>query len=153
METTPKHDKRIAEMIFAEIYPLYLNKIVRKGRTEEELIEVIEWLTGFDKQSLENLRAEKVTYKTFFDRAELNPKAESIRGVVCGYRIENIQTPLTKKARYLDKIVDELAKGRTLDKIKRLWVYIYPLSNPTAQEAINSMKEYRLLKTMKSPLR
>lgn len=120
METTPKHDKRIAEMIFAEIYPLYLNKIVRKGRREEELIEVIEWLTGFDKQSLESLRDEKVTFKTFFDRAELNPKAESIRGVVCGYRIENIQTPLTKKARYLDKIVDELAKGRTLVKIKRL---------------------------------
>ncbi len=119
METTPKHDKRIAEMIFAEIYPLYLNKIKRKGRTEEELIDVIHWLTGFDKQRLTKLIAEKVTFKTFFDRAELNPKAESIRGVVCGYRIENIQTPLTKKARYLDKIVDELVKGKTLDKIKR----------------------------------
>lgn len=119
MKTTPEHDKRIAMMTFASVYPLYLAKVVGKGRTKEELHQVIRWLTGFDHKKLQALIDEKVTFETFFKRAKLNPDAHLITGVICGYRIEEIETPLTKQARYLDKLVDELAKGRKMEKILR----------------------------------
>lgn len=119
MKTTPEHDKRIAMMTFASVYPLYLAKVVGKGRTKEELHQVIRWLTGFDHKKLQDLIDEKVTFETFFKRAKLNPDAHLITGVICGYRIEEIETPLTKQARYLDKLVDELAKGRKMEKILR----------------------------------
>lgn len=119
MTTTPEHDSRIAKMIFASVYPHYLVKVEKKGRTKEELHQVIQWLTGFDEKKLQELIDEKVTFKTFFEKATLNPNAHLIKGVICGYRIEEIETPLTKKTRYLDKLVDELAKGRKMDKILR----------------------------------
>lgn len=117
--TTPEHDKRVAELTFSSVYPHYVNKVERKGRTKQELHDVIEWLTGFNEKELEALIAEKVTFYEFFERANLNPNAHLIKGVICGYRIEDITTPLTQKGRYLDKIIDELAKGRALEKIKR----------------------------------
>ena len=119
MSTTPEHDKRIAEMTFASVYPHYVTKVEKKGRTKEELHQVIEWLTGFDENKLKELVDEKVNFETFFERANLNPDASLITGVICGYRIENIETPLTKQVRYLDKLVDELAKGRKMEKILR----------------------------------
>jgi hypothetical protein len=119
MTTTPEHDTKIAKMTFASVYPHYVNKVEKKGRTKAELHQVIEWLTAFTEKDLENLIAEKVTFKTFFERASLNPNADLITGVICGYRIEDIETPLTKQTRYLDKLVDELAKGRKMEKILR----------------------------------
>ena len=119
MKTTPEHDARIAKMTFASVYPLYIAKVEKKGRTKEELHQVIEWLTGFDDKKLQELIDEKVTIETFFAVAKLNPNAHLIKGVICGYRIEEIETPLTKKGRYLDKLVDELAKGRKMEKILR----------------------------------
>lgn len=119
MNTTPEHNERFAKMTFAEVYPLYINKIERKGRNIEELNLVIEWLTGFNKTRLNELINQNVTYKKFFELAELNPKAELIKGVICGYRIEDLQNPLTKQVRYLDKLVDELAKGKAVEKILR----------------------------------
>ena len=120
MTTTPEHDERIAKMTFASVYPHYIIKVQSKGRTKEELHQVIEWLTGFDDKKLQGLIDEKVTFETFFKRAKLNPNAQRITGVICGYRIEEIKTPLTKQARYLDKLVDELAKGKKMDKILRV---------------------------------
>ncbi len=117
MKTTPEHDERIAKMTFASVYPHYVTKIEKKGRTKEELHQVIEWLTGFDENKVQELIEEKVTFETFFLNAELNPNAQLIKGVICGYRIEEIETPLTKQARYLDKLIDELAKGRKMEKI------------------------------------
>jgi len=119
MATTPEHDQRIAVMTFSSVYPHYVTKVEKKGRTKEELHEVIEWLTGFDNDKLETLIQEKATFGTFFEQANLNPNAELIKGVICGYRIEEIETPLTKQVRYLDKLVDELAKGKKMDKILR----------------------------------
>ena len=119
MKTTPEHDERIANMTFASVYPHYVTKVEKKGRTKEELHEVIAWLTGFDDQKLQELIDEKVTFKTFFSAAKLNPNAQLIKGVICGYRIEDIETPLTRQTRYLDKLVDELAKGRKMEKILR----------------------------------
>ncbi|WP_421919567.1 DUF2200 domain-containing protein [Marinifilum sp.] len=119
MTTTPEHDKRIAEMTFAAVYPHYITKVEKKGRTIDELHQVIEWLTGFDAKKLQELIEQKVSFKTFFERATLNPNAHLIKGVICGYRIEEIETPLTKQVRYLDKLVDELAKGRKMEKILR----------------------------------
>jgi hypothetical protein len=119
METTPEHDARIANMTFASVYPHYVNRIERNGRTKEELHEVIKWLTGFDDKKLQQLIDEKVTFETFYAQAKLNPNAHLIKGVICGYRIEDIETPLTKQARYLDKLIDELAKGRKMEKILR----------------------------------
>jgi hypothetical protein len=106
-------------MTFATVYPLYLTKVERKGRTKEELHQVITWLTGFDDTTLLQLMDEKVTFKTFFERAQLNPKAQLITGTICGYKIEEIENSLTKQVRYLDKLVDELAKGRKMEKILR----------------------------------
>lgn len=106
-------------MTFVSVYPHYITKVERKGRTKQELHQVIEWLTGFDSNKLQELITEKVTFETFFKRARLNPNAQYITGVICGYRIEEIDNPLTKQVRYLDKLVDELAKGRAMDKILR----------------------------------
>lgn len=119
MKETDKHNERIAKMVFASVYPHYVTKVESKGRSKEELHQVIEWLTGFNEEKLQQLMDEKVTFETFFDRAELNPNAELIKGVICGYRIEELENPLTKKARYLDKLVDELAKGKAMEKILR----------------------------------
>lgn len=119
MKTTPEHDARVANMKFSSVYPHYIDKVEKKGRTKEELHQVIEWLTGFDDKKLQELIDQKVTFETFFSKAKLNPNAHLIKGVICGYRIEEIETPLTKKGRYLDKLVDELAKGRKMEKILR----------------------------------
>ena len=119
MQPTPEHNERMAKMTLALIYPLYIAKIEKKGRTIEELNQVIEWLTGFDSLKIQELIAEKVTFETFFEKAKLNPNANLIKGVICGYRIEEIENPLTKQVRYLDKLVDELAKGKKMEKILR----------------------------------
>lgn len=111
--------QRIAKMTFASVYPMYLAKVQKKGRTEEELHQVIEWLTGFDERKLKELIDEKVTFETFFQRASLHSNAPLITGVICGYRIEEIEDPLMRQVRYLDKLVDELAKGRKMEKILR----------------------------------
>ena len=118
MNNSATHDERFAKMTFASVYPLYIAKVERKGRTKEELDQVIEWLTGFDKKKLNELIKEKVTFETFFQHASLNPNAQLITGVICGYRVEEIN-PLTQQVRYLDKLVDEIAKGRKMDKILR----------------------------------
>lgn len=119
MKTTPEHNEKIAKLIFASVYPHYVTKVETKGRTKAELHQVIEWLTGFDEKKLQELIEEKVTFKTFFERATLNPNAHLITGVICGYRIEEIENPLTKQTRYLDKLIDELAKGKAMEKILR----------------------------------
>lgn len=119
MKTTPEHDERVAKMTFASVYPHYITKIEKKNRTLDEFHQVIEWLTGFDENKLQELIVEKATFETFFQEANLNPNAHLIKGVICGYRIEEIQTPLTQQVRYLDKLVDELAKGRKMEKILR----------------------------------
>jgi hypothetical protein len=120
MKTTPEHDARIAKMTFASVYPHYITKVESKGRTKAEVHQVIQWLTSFDEKKLQALIDEKVTFETFFKRAKLNPNAKLITGVICGYRIEEIENPLTRQARYLDKLVDELAKGRKMEKILRV---------------------------------
>ena len=120
MKVTDEHNERIAKMTFATVYPLYITKVERKGRTREELNQVIKWLTGFDEKKLQELIIEKATFETFFKKAKLNPNAQMITGVICGYRIEEIENPLTKQTRYLDKLVDELAKGRKIEKILRI---------------------------------
>ncbi|HEY5745904.1 MAG TPA: DUF2200 domain-containing protein [Chryseolinea sp.] len=119
MNNSNTHHERIAKMTFASVYPLYLAKAEKKGRTKEELHKVIKWLTGFDNKKLQELIKEKVTFEVFFQRATLNPNAHLITGVICGYRVEEIENPLTQQARYLDKLVDELAKGRKMEKILR----------------------------------
>ena len=119
MSTTPEHDQRIAKLTFASVYPHYLNKVEKKGRSKKELHQVIEWLTGFDEKDLKKIIKDELTFEQFFKNATLNPNAELIKGVICGYRIEEIETPLTRQTRYLDKLVDELAKGRKMEKILR----------------------------------
>lgn len=119
MKATASHDERIATMTFASVYPHYVTKVERKGRTKEELHEVIAWLTGFDNKKLQGLIEKQVTLETFFQKAKLNPNAQLITGVICGYRVEDIENPLTQKVRYLDKLVDELAKGKKMEKILR----------------------------------
>jgi hypothetical protein len=119
MKPTPEHNERMAKMTFASVYPHYITKIEKKGRTKEELHQAITWLTGFDDKDLQKLIDEKVTFETFFKKADLNPNAHLITGVICGYRIEEIENQITKKVRYLDKLVDELAKGKKMEKILR----------------------------------
>ena len=119
MKVTPEHNARMAKMTFSSVYPHYVTKVESKNRTKEELHQVIEWLTGFDDKRLQTLIDEKVSFETFFSKAKLNPNAHLITGVICGYRIEEIENPLTKHVRYLDKLVDELAKGRKMEKILR----------------------------------
>jgi|SRR5690606_24325319 len=119
MKDTKEHNERIAKMTFASVYPHYITKVEKKGRTVEELQQVIEWLTGFDEKKLSDFIEQQVTFETFFDTATLHPNAPLITGVICGYRIEEIENPLTRKVRYLDKLVDELAKGKKMEKILR----------------------------------
>jgi hypothetical protein len=119
MKTTSEHNERIAKMTFASVYPHYLSKVEKKGRTKAELLQVINWLTGYDEIKLQELINDKVTFEKFFKKAILNPNAHLIKGVICGYRIEEIDNPLTKQVRYLDKLIDELAKGRKMEKILR----------------------------------
>ena len=119
MNDSNTHNQRIAKMTFASVYPLYLAKIEKKGRTKEELQQVIEWLTNFDNKKLQELIQDNATFETFFQRASLNPDAHLITGVICGVRVEEIEDPLTQKVRYLDKLIDELAKGRKMEKILR----------------------------------
>ena len=119
MNTSDTHNQRMATMTFASVYPLYLAKVEKKGRTKEELHQVIEWLTGFDNKKMQELIKEKATFETFFQHATLNSNAHLITGVICGYRVEEIENPLTRQVRYLDKLVDELAKGRKMEKILR----------------------------------
>lgn len=119
MKTTKDHDERMANMRFSSVYPHYVAKVEKKGRTLEELHQVISWLTGFNAKDLQRLIRNEATFEQFFAEANINPNAELITGSICGYRIEEIETPLTKQVRYLDKLVDELAKGRKMDKILR----------------------------------
>lgn len=119
MKTTDKHNEKIAKMTFASVYPHYVTKVEKKGRSKEELHQVIEWLTGFDEAELQQYIEAKVTFATFFEEARLHPNAHLIKGVICGYRIEEIDNALTQQVRYLDKVVDELAKGRKIEKIMR----------------------------------
>ena len=118
-EKKNNHDIKIAKLLFGSVYPLYLIKVEKKGRTKEELDQVITWLTSFDSKTIQSLVEEKITFEIFFKRAKLNENAHLITGVICGYRIEEIENPLTQKIRYLDKLVDELAKGRKMEKILR----------------------------------
>ena len=117
MNVTDEHNQRIAKMTFASVYPHYVTKVERKGRTKEELHEVIKWLTGYAR--LQEFIDNKATFEIFFQNAKLNPNAHLIKGLICGYRIEHIENPLTQQVRYLDKLVDELAKGRKMEKILR----------------------------------
>ncbi len=115
----PGTEERIAKMTFASIYPHYVAKVEKKGRTKKELHEVIKWLTGYGEKKLQSLIDDEVTFETFFKKCKLNPNAHLITGVICGYRVEDLENPLIQKARYLDKLVDELAKGRKMEKILR----------------------------------
>ena len=119
MKSSSSSDDRIANMSFASVYPHYIAKVEKKNRTKEELDDVICWLTGFSQTELSQLIDEKVNFKDFFQKATLHPNAAKITGVICGYRVEDIENPLTQKVRYLDKLVDELAKGKKMEKIKR----------------------------------
>lgn len=116
---TSTHDRRMSQLIFADVYPLYLNKVTKKGRTEEELLTVIGWLTGFDPHRLQSLIEQRVNLQEFFEQATLHPNAILIKGTICGCRVEEIENPLTRNVRYLDKLVDELAKGKKLSSILR----------------------------------
>lgn len=120
MNNTSNHDERIAKMTFASVYPHYLAKVEKKGRTKEELHQVIEWLTNYDEKKLQELIQKKVTFEIFFQQASINPNTQLITGIICGYRVEEIENPLTQQVRYLDKLVDELAKGRKMEKILRV---------------------------------
>lgn len=117
--TTPEHDERIAKMTFASVYPHYVAKVEKKGRTAAELHEVIRWLTGFSEAQIQRHIEAGSTFEAFFAKAKIHPSAKLITGVICGYRIEEIENPLTRKTRYLDKLVDELAKGKKMEKILR----------------------------------
>lgn len=119
MRPTDTHNERIAKMTFSSVYPHYVTKVEKKGRSKDELNEVITWLTGFDEKKIQQLIEEKVTFESFFAQAKLHPNAHLITGMICGYRIEEIDNPLTRQTRYLDKLVDELAKGRKMEKILR----------------------------------
>ena len=120
MKITREHNERIAKMTFASVYPHYVKKVESKGRTKEELHHVLQWLTGFNEKKLQELIEKKVTFEIFFRNATINPNAHLITGVICGYRVEEIENPLTQQVRYLDKVVDELAKGKKMEKILRV---------------------------------
>lgn len=119
MKNSNTHNERIARLTFASVYPMYVEKVEKKGRTKAELHQVIEWLTSFDTKRLQELIKENATFETFFQQASLNPNARLITGVICGVRVEEIENPLTQQVRYLDKLVDELAKGRKMERILR----------------------------------
>lgn len=119
MKATPEHHERVAKMTFASIYPHYVTKVEKKGRSKEELHQVIKWLTGYDEADLQRLIEEKVNFATFFEEANLNPNAHLVKGVICGYRIEELDNPTTKQCRMMDKLIEELARGRKMEKILR----------------------------------
>ncbi len=119
MKVTPEHNERVANMKFSSVYPHYVTKVEKKGRTVAELHQVMTWLTGFDEAQLQEFIGNQATFKDFFEAANLNPNAHLIKGVICGYRIEEIDNELTRQVRYLDKLIDELAKGRKMEKILR----------------------------------
>tara|TARA_Y100000590_G_scaffold60264_1_gene64148 strand:+ start:789 stop:1148 length:360 start_codon:yes stop_codon:yes gene_type:complete len=119
MKTTLKHDQRMAKMTFASVYPHYVTKIEKKNRTKDELHKVIQWLTGFNLKELKKFIEQNITFETFFEKATLKKNAHLITGMICGYRIEKIKNPITRQVRYLDKLVDELANGKKLEKILR----------------------------------
>ncbi|MBN8690760.1 MAG: DUF2200 domain-containing protein [Armatimonadetes bacterium] len=119
MQDTSHHDAKIAKLIFRSVYPHYVAKVESKGRTVAELHQVIEWLTGYDEAALQQHLNQDTTFEEFFAGANLNPNAHLITGVICGYRVELITNPLTQQARYLDKLIDELAKGKNMEKILR----------------------------------
>lgn len=114
------NDHKIFKMTFAYVYPFYIAKVERKGKTKEEVHEIIKWLTGYTENELDAILKSEITFETFFDEApKLNPNVSLIKGVICGYRVEEIEHPLMQKIRYLDKLVDELAKGKSMEKILR----------------------------------
>ena len=114
------NNERVYRMAFATVYPLYVTKVERKGRTKEELHTIIRWLTGYTEKGLQHVLDKKVDFETFFAKApKLNPNVGMITGMICGYRVEDIEDPIMQKVRYLDKLVDELAKGRAMEKILR----------------------------------
>ena len=119
MNSGNDHQERMARLTFSSVYPHYVAKVEKKGRTKEELHQVIFWLTGFDETRLQQCIQDKLSFEQFFEQATLNPKASLIKGMICGYRIEEIENPLTQRVRYMDKLVDELAKGRKMEKILR----------------------------------
>lgn len=119
MNTTPEHNERVAKMSFATVFPLYVAKVERKGRTKAELLQVIDWLTGFNEQKVDQLIHENATFDTFFRQANIHPNAHLVTGMICGYRVEELLNPLTKNVRILDKLVDELAKGKKIEVILR----------------------------------
>lgn len=119
MTDTSHHDERIAKMTFASVYPHYVTKVEKKGRSKDELHQVIEWLTGYDEKKLQQIIDDKINFEDFFNNASLNANAHLIKGVICGYRVEEITNKTTQQTRYLDKLVDELAKGRKMEKILR----------------------------------
>ncbi|MEO9661884.1 MAG: DUF2200 domain-containing protein [Maribacter dokdonensis] len=122
MKVTPEKNEKVANMIFASIYPLYLARLEKNGRTKEELDQVIGWLTGFDNNKIQTFIDEKVTFEVFFQKAKIHPNAHLIKGVVCGYRIEEIEDEFEvyKRCRQMEKLIDELAKGRKMEKILRV---------------------------------
>ena len=121
MKVTAEKNEKVANMIFASIYPLYWNRLEKHGRSREDYHKVIEWFTGFDEPTLQKLIADKVTFRTFFEKAKIHANANLIKGVVCGYRIEEIEDEfeLYKQCRQMEKLIDELAKGRKMEKILR----------------------------------
>lgn len=119
MKATPEHKERVARLTFASVYPHYLKKVISKSSTKEELHQIVHWLTGFSEINLQELIDANATFEIFFDKAKLNPKAHLITGLICGYRVEEIENPLTQKVRYLDKLIDELAKGKKMENILR----------------------------------
>lgn len=120
MKKAYNQDETIAKMTFASVYPHYVNKVLKKGRTQQELHQVITWLTSYDEITIQKLIDEEVTFKVFFKNATINKNAQLIKGMICGYRIEEIENTLTRQTRYLDKLVDELAKGKKIEKILRV---------------------------------
>ena len=122
MKVTAEKNEKVANMIFASIYPHYLNRLEKNGRTKEEFHQIIEWFTGFNENKLQSLIAEKVTFRTFFEKAKIHENAHLIKGIVCGYRIEEIEDEfeLYKQCRQMEKLIDELAKGRKMEKIMRV---------------------------------
>lgn len=119
MVVTAEKNEKIGKMTFSSVYPHYVNKIEKKGRTKEELHTVIQWLTGFSEESLQELIRKKTSFAEFFKKASIHPNAHLITGVICGYRVEEIEFEPYRQVRYLDKLVDELAKGKKMEKILR----------------------------------
>lgn len=154
MKTTPDHDKRMASMTLASVYPHYVTKVERKGRTKSELHKVIKWLTGFDGKQMQKFLKEEVTFKVFFKQAKLNPNAHLIIGTICGYRIEEIKNPITRQVRYLDKLVDELANGKSMEKVLRKEnKSVVKTGRPQKMKNYNSFSEWKKDQTSKNHMK